>query len=222
MVILGSAHVGVRRQCGDRCRCWQRLLIEMLFEDGHHALARRRTDRERAPAGGLEALLTIAARQMQQSQTRAIAHLRVGLVGELPVHDVAGGRTDRERPVQEPSGRPVEVFLVGLRHVFGNRGVRAFAVTTRMACHPFSLVQAFNGGGGEAHIEFALHQRVRHAVIMPVDLDVVIDADARLLPLGVFIRRGRQRLQGRAIEGLERAPPATGQLLERPGVEVLE
>jgi len=46
----------------------------------------------------------------------------------------------------------------------------------------------FESSGGEAHVDFAAHERVRHAVEVPVNLDVVIEVDSRPLPLGVFIR----------------------------------
>jgi hypothetical protein len=44
---------------------------------------------------------------------------------------------------------------------------------------------------------------VRDGVIVPVDLDVIIDIDAGMRPVRMDVAIARQRLQGRLIEALE-------------------
>ena len=51
-------------------------------------------------------------------------------------------------------------------------------------------------------------------------LDVIINMDPRLLPLGIGIAFTGQWLHGRAIKLFEQVPAATGQLFEGPAVEV--
>lgn len=63
---------------------------------------------------------------------------------------------------------------------------------------------------------------VRHAVVVTLDLDMVVDVDERLLPLGVRVRQGRQRPQHRPVEFLVARPACPGQLLEGAVVEFLE
>ena len=46
-------------------------------------------------------------------------------------------------------------------------------------------------------------QRVRHRVVVLLDLDVVVEPDAAFLPFGVDVGLGRQRLERRPLELLE-------------------
>ena len=59
------------------------------------------------------------------------------------------------------------------------------------ARHPFALVQHFDDVRGEPHIKLVFHQGIGDGVIMPLDIDMVIDIDAGAFPLGVLIRLGR-------------------------------
>ena len=58
---------------------------------------------------------------------------------------------------------------------------------------------------------------------MAMDLDVIVDMDSCLFPLGVFVRFDGQGAQGRFIQLLkQRARPGARQFLEGPVVERLE
>ena len=58
---------------------------------------------------------------------------------------------------------------------------------------------------------------------MPVDLDVIIDVDARVAPVGVDVAIARERLQRRPIEPLEeRAPRGAAVPFHRPVIEIGE
>jgi hypothetical protein len=64
---------------------------------------------------------------------------------------------------------------------------------------------------------------VRDGVIVPVDLDVIIDIDACVGPVGVDVAITRQRLQRQPIEPLEeRAPRRAAVPFHRPVVEIEE
>ena len=80
-------------------------------------------------------------------------------------------------------------------------------------------MQHFDYLRGEPHIELVFHQGIRDGVIMPLDIDMVIDIDAGAFPLGVFIRLGRQGTQCRAVNGGKQAVSRPRQLLEGARVE---
>ena len=52
-----------------------------------------------------------------------------------------------------------------------------------------------------------------------MELDVVVDVDACLAPLGILVALARQRRERRSVELLEPAAAASGGLLEGPFVE---
>jgi hypothetical protein len=89
-----------------------------------------------------------------------------------------------------------------------------------VAHDPGALVKEFDDMRAQAHIELLLDQGVRYGVVMAVGLHVVVDIDAGLLPLRVFIGVHRERPERRALKGLKHALPGAGQLLAGPPVEV--
>ena len=56
-----------------------------------------------------------------------------------------------------------------------------------MGGHALAFLEGFYGMSRQAHVELFAQQSKRHAVVMFVDLDVVVDVDAGDLPLGVFV-----------------------------------
>jgi hypothetical protein len=64
----------------------------------------------------------------------------------------------------------------------------AFEVGASVAGDAFALEQQFDHLGGQPNIELLFDQGIRDRVVMPIDLDMVIDIDAGTSPLGVFIR----------------------------------
>lgn len=87
---------------------------------------------------------------------------------------------------------------------------------------PLGFEEALYGRGGHSDIDFLPDQLLRHAVIVVVDLDMVIDPDGGELPFGILIAGRRQRLHGRPLKGFEGACAAAVEFLERPLIEVGE
>ena len=56
-----------------------------------------------------------------------------------------------------------------------------------MTDHPLAFLESFHGVGGQPDIEFLTYQPERHAVIMLVDFDVIVDVDGGQFPLGVLV-----------------------------------
>ena len=92
-----------------------------------------------------------------------------------------------------------------------------------MTGDPLSTVETLNGVGGDAHVHLFFDERVGHGVVVAVHLDVIVDMDSCLFPLGVFVRFGTGRgPQGRFIQLLKQGAPGAWQFLEGPVVERLE
>ena len=60
----------------------------------------------------------------------------------------------------------------------------------------------------------------RHRVIVPVDVDVIIETDPPQTPFGIFVRFGRQGLQRRFVEFKEQIAAADAEAAHRPGIEI--
>ena len=122
-------------------------------------------------------------------------------------------------PSDEALWGPLAHLAVLLGHVLVGGGMAALERGARVARDAPSAVQALHGGGGQAHVELAAHQGVGDGVVVPVDLDVVVDVDPDLLPLGEHVTLGRQRAEGGAVELLEQRTPRPRELAERARVE---
>ena len=101
----------------------------------------------------------------------------------------------------------------------GDRGVMAAALALRMRGYTLTAQEDFDSCLRMAHVDLLACVAVRDRVIVLIELDVIVDADTRNLPLCVLIRPFWQRPKCRAIEFLEGAAAATGQLLEWPVVQ---
>src|ERR1700756_2009072 len=80
---------------------------------------------------------------------------------------------------------PVAIAPVGAGHVLGDSGGPMRAQAAAMAGDPFAAMKDLDCRGGDARLDLLAEQLVRHAVIVLGDLDVVVEADAAALPLGV-------------------------------------
>ena len=88
---------------------------------------------------------------------------------------------------------PAGVAPVAGGHVLGHRGVLAIAAAAHMRGHALALDKNLDGPGRQPHLDLLLRKAVRHAVIMPLDIDVIIDADPADAPFGEHVRLHRQR-----------------------------
>jgi len=145
--------------------------------------------------------------------------LGVLLLHQQSLDQFAGGRSNRRGPVHQPPGRPLGMGPMRRRHVVGDGGVAAFAGILRMTGDPATFGQHFDGAAGDAQFDFLAHQGMRHAVIVAVVLDVVIDIDAGTLPFGQHEPRRWQRPEVGCIQLREGVRPASWQFLEWAKVE---
>ena len=89
---------------------------------------------------------------------------------------------------------------VGCRHVRGFGRVSAFPADPEVHGDPAVLVEDLDRRCAETDIDLAAGQRVGDAVEGVFDLDVVVDVDAGLAPLGVLVALGRERLERRPVQ----------------------
>jgi len=112
-----------------------------------------------------------------------LAHPQDGL------NHAGGGRPRLLGPADEPFGRPLEVLAVGGRHVLGHGGVATLEMGADVTGHPLSLVEALHGAFGVTGLEGFSDQGMSHRVVVALDLDVGVDVDPDLFPLGELIDR---------------------------------
>ena len=91
-----------------------------------------------------------------------------------------------------------------------------------VAGHALVGREGLHQGVGDAQLDRGAHEPVRHAVVVGIELDVVVDVDLGGLPAADLVARGRQRLERRGVELLEGAAPAAGELLEGALVQIDE
>jgi hypothetical protein len=81
-------------------------------------------------------------------------------------------------------------------------------------------MEDLHGQRGGADLDFGVHERVRHRVVVMRDLDVVVDVHAGDLPLAVDKGGGRERAQGRPIQPGEQRVPAGVVVAHAAGVQL--
>ncbi len=90
-------------------------------------------------------------------------------------YHLGGCRTNTFPPVDQARRRPFHVSTVGRRHMRGNRGEAALSAVTGMACDPLPTMHQLDHRRRHARFQHLADQRVRHAVAVAFDLDVVVD-----------------------------------------------
>ena len=141
VVVVGAAHVLVR--CGHAARSdrGQRHAIEAVLQDRVDMAIGARADGDRARARGLEPLGAVALGEAQDAEARAVALLGVRAIGEDRLDQLLGGGPDALGPVDDPRRRPLQVLLVGLRHVRRDRRVAAALAAARMRGHALAALE---------------------------------------------------------------------------------
>mmetsp|Transcript_6076 Transcript_6076/g.24370 ORF Transcript_6076/g.24370 Transcript_6076/m.24370 type:complete len:788 (+) Transcript_6076:480-2843(+) len=223
VVVVGPAHVLVLDGRHGRGGKQRGLAIQAALEDVGHAAQVGRADSHGPRAGGLQPLGAVAAYQGQQAQAGAVALLRMRAVLELPGDHRGSAHADTLAPADQLGRRPLQMRAVRRRHVLGRRGEAAAHGAHGVAGHAMVGREAFQQIAGDAHVDLGADEPVRHAVVVALELDVVVDVDLGAgLPAADGITLERHGPQRRRVERLEGTATAAGQLLERSLVEVDE
>ena len=196
--------------------------IEVVLQDRCEGGTGQRADLQGPLAGGLQARLAMAFCQAENADAGSEALFRVGPVGQdefdedLGIGSVGGGIA--ANAFEAPAGVPA----VGGRHVLVHGRVAPVGGATHVGRHPPFFMKDLDGAIRDAGPELLPGQGMGHGIVMPGDLNMVIEAGPALLPLGVFASLGGQRLQGRAFQLLEQPPAAGAQVFALPIVQFLE
>ena len=75
-----------------------------------------------------------------------------------------------------------------------------------------AAMEDFDRARRDARPHLLAQQLVRHRVVVLLDLDVIVEPDPALLPLGEDVGLGRQRLEGRALQLLEQRSSARAEM----------
>jgi len=200
----------------------RRAPVAVVFEDVAHVAVLAGADLQGQHAGRLEARLAVALRQRQQAQAGAVAVLGMAVLGHQARHRLGRRRADARAPVDQARGRPFHLGAVRRRHVRGRRRKAALPAVARVAGDALAAMHELDHGRRQARLKLLPDQRVRHAVAVALDLDVVVDVHPDGLERRHLVALQRQRHQGRRIDLGEGAGAAAGQFLERLVVEARE
>jgi hypothetical protein len=112
------------------------------------------------------------------------------------------------------------LVALGTMLVDGGGFIRQVAADARS--HALATVKDLYRGQGRADLHQLPGQHVGHAVLVEVELDVIVDVDARRRPLLEFKAFLRQRPQRRPVQLLKQAGPTTRPLAKGPLIELIE
>ena len=153
--------------------------------------------------------------------------LAVALFGVRPVaHDDIdqdlGIGSHRRGPASDARRCPTGITPVRTGHVFGDGGVASIAGSAHVGGHTLAFMEELDGALGDPGPELLFGQGMGNRIVMLGDLDMVVEAGAALLPFGVLIGLGRQRLERRSVECFEQFPAGRAQMLCLPPVQVFQ
>src|SRR3954447_555984 len=127
--------------------------------------------------------------------------------GEDRFHYLGSGGTDRGGPVNQARRSPLQMGLMTLRAVLGIGRMSISSAAAQMRSHPHAALKDLYRGCRQTGFQQLSCQLVRHAVVMPVHFDVVIQIGAYVFPLGDLVALPRWGLQGRPVQvGKQRSP----------------
>ncbi len=198
----------------------QGVLVEALVEDGFHALIAGGIEVQGPTTGGLQSLIPVGCAQPQNAQAGAEALLRVRPRAEDDRDQLSRGRASLLSPVHQTFRCPAGRVPMCPGYVLGERGMAPLQRGSPVTGTPCVVVQQLQGVGGHAHIQLLFDQLVGHRVVVAQHLDMIINMDPGVLPLGRGRALAGQGQHGRAVNLLEQIPAATGQFFEGSLVEV--
>src|SRR5215471_21233309 len=105
--VLAATNVVVWRRRRQRRELRDRLLVERVLQDRFHALVAAGVALQGKLGSGFHARGRVAFGEPDDTQARAIAHLRMRFVRQHALDESGGVRSDLFRPVHHTRGRPL-------------------------------------------------------------------------------------------------------------------
>src|SRR5690606_29190070 len=98
--------------------------------------------------------------------------------------------------------------------------------TADVGGHTLAVMEDLDGPISDPGPQRPLQKLVGHRVVMPLDLDMVIEADTALEPVGIRVGAGRKGAEGRTVELHKQVAPTgakmAGYLTVQPGQQVAD
>src|SRR5215467_15130124 len=214
VVVAGAANVLVDQQ--RRFGAGGRGAFAAVLQNGGDRGVGSRAKHQRASAGRIDALGTIAFDQAQDADAGAETLLGVRPRAQNDIDEHGGVGTDRLGLMADALMGPVAIAPVGAGHVLGDRTRPMWAQAAAMAGDPFAAMKDLDCRGGDARLDLLAEQLMRHAVVMLADLDVAA------LPFGIFVGQRRQRSERGFVKLLEKSPPAGAPAAHQAIVQLIE
>ena len=109
-------------------------------------------------------------------------------------------RPNPRRVFADAIDRPASVTAMARRHVLGSRRVLVIAAGAPVRGDPLALEKHLDGAHRHTRFDIGADEAKGDAVIMVIDLDVIVDADAAFFPFRELVRLRWQGLQRRTID----------------------
>src|SRR5829696_8887111 len=194
MVIARAADVGMEDRHAVGGALLGGVAIEIVVEDGLDRSVGPGADIESPRRGRLDALGAEGFDQTDDAETRPEALFGVRALLKDQLAQGSAGWSDRGGIALNAVDRPVCVTTMAGGHVLEHGGVLAVAAGPQMGGDPLALGEHLDGSPGHPRFDGLASEAIRHAVIMAVDIDMIIDADATDAPLGEQVGLDRQGL----------------------------
>lgn len=157
-------------------------------------------DGQRPFAGSFQGFRAVRLGEAHDAQTRAEALLGVASIAQDHLNQHRRVGPDLCGPSLQTLGRPFGMPSVTGWHVIRDRRVLAIGRGSDVGGNALTLMEYLHRPRGEPDPDLLTQQVVRGGEIMLAHLDVIVEANSALLPLGKNIRLGGQWLQGRSFD----------------------
>ena len=202
--------------------CGDADLVEPVFEDRGDTGVGQHADLDGAAADRLGPSRIDAAKQPQHAEAGAKPLFRMRPARQHGQDQRLGVRADVARLARQTARASIR-HSAGARSACDRAGCRA--ADRRSAAHgrdALAAVEHLDGARRGAGVDLLADQRVRHRVEETLDLDMVVDADAGEVPLGILVVLLWQRLHDRPLDRLEQLAPADAQATHLAAVHPLQ
>src|SRR6187401_1948514 len=195
------------------------LAIEVVLQDRVDASVGAGADLKRTRAGGLEPPGPVRRREPQDADAGPEALLGMRALCEDDLDQRRGAAPDLSRAPPQALQCPVGMAPMARRHVLTHRRVAAVRGGADMRGDALAAMEDFDGARRDAHPHLLAQQLVRRGVVVLLDLDVIVEPEPALLPLGVDVGLCRQCFERRPLQLLEQRLAARAQVPRDAGIE---
>src|ERR1700730_15479213 len=220
MVVAGTAQIGVVEE-RRLAVVFRRRLAALLSQERGDALAIERAELEGSGRDRFDVSLIDAPIRAQDAQAGPKSWFGMGPTGQHSDDQPFGARPDFAGPSAEPIRRPFGVASMRAGHVVGVCPVFWAQVTALVGAAALPAVEYLDGARGDPQIDFGADERMRDRIEEVMDLDVIVEIDARAAPFRELPIVGGQSGEGLALNLFEQLAAADAESAHRALVHAL-